>query len=189
VSAAADLPPSLVHRLPTVGTHELLGWNLWTAVGALASVDVLRVGDRIEVVLAEHDDWELLGAPRADTADRDSGGSQTRLVLGPDGLCSATHLASPSLLHLPHVGVEVTAAMRDGSRSEVAIEHGDVLMAPTASFLQVAPAALLAQIPMRTRRRRSLAGLADDLVRRVGGSSAGERAGIVVAQRVWPASG
>jgi hypothetical protein len=187
VSAAPELPPSLVH-LPAVGSLELLGWHVWTAVGPLASVEVLRVGERLEVVLAENDDWELL-SPGADRVELAPGGSQTRLVLGPDGACSATHLASPSLLHLRHVGVEVTAAARDGSRSEVAIEHGDVLLAATSSFLQVAPAALLAQIPMRTRRRRSLAGLADDLVRRVGGSSAGERAGIVVAQRVWPASG
>ena len=149
---------------------------------------MLRVGDRLELVLAENDDWEVLESPGAEGADTGLG-SQTRLVLGPDGVCSATHLASPSLLHLRHVGIEVTAAARDGSRSEVAIESGDILLATTAAFLQVAPAALLAQIPMRTRRRRSLAGLAEDLVRRVGGSAAGERAGIVVAQRVWPTSG
>ena len=84
-------------------------------------------------------------------------------------------------------GNEVSAATRDGGRSEVRAEHGDVLVATTAAFLQVAPAALLAQIPSRTRRRRSLAGLASDMVRRVGRGAAGDRAGIVVAQRVWPA--
>jgi hypothetical protein len=188
VSAAPELPTPLGYRLPAVGAHELLGWNVWTAAGALASVEVMRVGDRLEVVLAENDDWEVLDAPGAG-ADPGRRGSQTRLVLGPDGVCSATHLASPSLLHLRHVGIEVTAAARDGGRSEVAIASGDVLLATTAAFLQVAPAALLAQIPMRTRRRRSLAGLAEDLVRRAGGSAAGERAGIVVAQRVWPTSG
>lgn len=189
MSAAPELPAALVYPLPALGVHELLGWSVWTAAGALASVEVLRVGDRLEVVLAENDDWEVLESSAAGGGDPWLGGSQTRLVLGPDGVCSATHLASPSLLHLRHVGIEVTAAARDGSRSEVAIERGDILLATTAAFLQVAPAALLAQIPMRTRRRRSLAGLAEDLVRRVGGSAAGERAGIVVAQRVWPTSG
>jgi hypothetical protein len=112
--------------------------------------------------------------------------SRTRLVLGPDGVCTATHAASPSLLHVRHIGVEMSAAARDGGWSEVALAQGDVLVATTATFLQVAPAALLAQIPMRTRRRRSLAGLADDLVRRLGRGVAGERVGIVIAQRVWP---
>jgi hypothetical protein len=187
VSAAPELPASVAHRLPAVAVHGLLGWDVWTATGTFASVDVLRVGDRLEIVLAEHDDWEVLARSASVGAGRADGASQTRLVLGPDGVCSATHLASPSLLHLRHVGVEVTTAAREGSRSVVSLEHGDVLVATTASFLQVAPAALLAQIPMRARRRRSLAGLADDLVGRVGGSAAGERAGIVVAQRVWPA--
>jgi hypothetical protein len=178
VSAAAALPPSLVYRLPSSGVLELLGWNVWSAVAPSAHVEALRVGDRLEVVLAEDDE-----AARTDPA----AASQTRLVLGPDGRCAAVHSASPSLLHLQHVGVEMGAVPRDGARSEVDLAHGDVLVVPTASFLQVAPAALLAQIPMRARRRRSLAGLAEDLVRRVGHGAAGERAGIVVAQRVWPA--
>jgi hypothetical protein len=186
VSAAPELSPWPAYSRPRATVHELLGWDVWTASGRLARVDVVRSGAGLEVVLAE--------PPDDADADAESTGwaSLTRLVLGADGACAATHEASPSLLHLRHVGIEVTAVPRDGrdgSRSVVTIDHGDVLLASTPSFLQVAPAALLAQIPMRTRRRRSLAGLADDLVRRVGGSAAGERAAIVVAQRVWPAGG
>ena len=179
MSAAESLPPSLVYRLPASGVLELLGWNVWSAAASSARVDALRVGDRLEVVLAEDEP--------ADGPDPSGGASRTRLLLGADGRCAAFHTASPSLLHLRHVGVEMGAVARDGARSEVLLAHGDVLVVPTSSFLQVAPAALLAQIPMRARRRRSLAGLADDLVRRVGRGAAGERVGIVVAQRVWPA--
>jgi hypothetical protein len=186
VSAAPDLSTPYAHQWPRTSVHQLLGWDVWTAAGPLAWVDVVHDGDQLDVVLAEsRADGELAPARRAGWASR------TQLRLGADGSCIATHDASPSLLHLRHVGVEMTTVPRaghDASSSYAEIEHGDVLLSTTPSFLQVAPAALLAQIPMRTRRRRSLAGLADDLVRRVGGSAAGERAAIVVAQRVWPAS-
>jgi len=181
MSAAPELPSSRVYRLPPAAVHELLGWNVWSAVSAHAWVEVLRVDDRVEIELAEVDD------DRRDRAVGATRMSRTRLVLGADGLCTATHTASPSLLHVRHIGVEMAAADRDGSGSQAALAQGDVLVATTASFLQVAPAALLSQIPMRTRRRRSLAGLADDLVRRLGPGAAGERVGIVVVQRVWPA--
>ncbi len=178
-TAPALGPADAYYRLPPRRVHELLGWNVWSARGRRASVQVVRAGDHLEVLLAEDDE--------ASGADGASTGSRTRLVLGPDGTCSAAHVASPSVMHVLHTGTEASAAARDGGRSSVVTEFGDVLVATTASFLQAAPAELLAQIPLRTRRRRSLAGLADELVRRVGRSPAGDRAGIVVAQRVWPA--
>ena len=138
------------------------------------------MGDHLEVLLAEAD-------PGGGGAAGASSGSRTRLVLGADGSCSAAHVASPSVLHVLHAGSTASAASRDGGRWKVGTQYGDVLVATTSAFLQAAPAELLAQIPQRTRRRRSLAGLADELVRRVGRSPAGDRAGIVVAQRVWPA--
>jgi hypothetical protein len=159
--------------------HELLGWNIWSARAVHASVQVVRAGDHLEVLLAED---EVAAA-----ADGASTGSRTRLLFAADGTCTAAHMASPSVMHVLHAGTQTSAAARDGSRSTVVTEMGDVLVATTAAFLQAAPAELLAQIPQRTRRRRSLAGLAEELVRRVGRSPAGDRAGIVVAQRVWPA--
>jgi hypothetical protein len=198
VSAAHHLSAPFLVDAPHAATYSLLGWDVWTASGPLAWVDVRAMGQRLDIVLAEsRPDTALELAEVAEVAERSeldrspSWTSRTRLLLGVDGACSASHDASPSLLHVRHVGVEVTTVPRDGAdgTSLVAIEHGDVLVATTPSFLQDAPAALLAQIPMRTRRRRSLAGLADDLVRRVGGAAVGERAAVVVAQRVWPAGG
>ena len=174
MSAAPALGPAeAYYRLPPRRVHELLGWNVWSASGPRASVQVVRAGDHLEVLLAEDDEGSgLEGA---------SSVSRTRLALGPDGTCTAAHVASPSVLHVLHTGSETSAAARDGSRSSVSTDFGDVLVATTAAFLQAAPAELLAQIPQRTRRRRSLAGLAEELVRRVGRSPAGDRAGIVVA--------
>lgn len=164
VAPARELAPSAL--------HELLGWKVWVAHGRRAVVRVAWADDHLDVLLAQ----EPVPGPGA-------GPCSTMLVLGDDGHCTATHVASPSLLHMRREAAMAVAADRDGPRSDLAVASGDVLLAATAAFVQAAPAELLAQIQQRTQQPQTLAWLARDLLSRVARRPGGQHAALVVAQR------
>jgi hypothetical protein len=154
-----------------------LGWQIWTAGGARVRVEVLRTGELVQVVLTEVDD-------PADPQGRPA--SLTDLLLDRDGRCWGRHVESPSLLHIVHADGRARAVERRGGRSELVVGLGGVVVVSTAGFLDAAPPRLVAGIPLRVSRRRSITGLAEDLVRSVQGRARGGNAGVAVVQRVWP---
>jgi hypothetical protein len=154
-----------------------LGWQVWHATAAGARVEVLRSPELLQVVLAE-------------AADDDSGRTPalTDLVLDDRGLVSATHVDSPSLLHVPHADGELRAVVRDGARTELSVALGGVLVQATPSLLEAVPAKTLAGLPRRLARHRALASLADDLISQTRGHPAAAGAGVVVVRRLWSSS-
>jgi hypothetical protein len=158
-----------------------LGWQIWYATGPAAKVEVLRSPELLQVVLAETggDPGSTAEPRRPAIAD---------LVLDDRGRCWATHVDSPSLLHVQHADGDLQVVPRDGARSELTVALGGVLVQATPGLLEAVPPKTLASLPRRVTRQRTLASLAADLLRQARTHPAGAGAGVVVVRRLWSSS-